>query len=207
MKLIVFGATGTIGTQLVRQALNQNHSVTAFARRARSIEFKHKNLKLISGNVLDPEKVKNAVYGHKAVMVALGAGRQGNIRSEGTRNIIQAMEQSGVNRLVCLSTLGAGDSRNNLNFFWKHIMFGLFLRKAYADHQLQEEYIRNSSLTWTIVRPGAFTNGERTEKYKHGFSSKEKNLRLKISRADVADFMLKQLSIDQYHFKSPAISY
>ncbi len=207
MKLIVFGATGTIGTQLVRQALNQHHNITAFARRAGKIKINHKNLKLISGNVLNSEKVKNAVHGHNAVLVALGAGRKGNIRSEGTRNIIQAMEQSGVNRLVCLSTLGAGDSRHNLNFFWKHIMFGLFLRKAYADHQLQEEYIRNSSLIWTIVRPGAFTNGKRTEKYKHGFSSHEKNLQLKISRADVADFMLKQLSVDQYHCKSPAISY
>lgn len=207
MKLIIFGATGTIGAEVVRQALNQQYRVTAFSRNPEKLQLKHNNLRFISGNVCNKPDVRTAVTNHDAVIVALGAGRKGSIRSEGTRNVIQAMEQSGVNRLVCLSTLGAGESRDNLNFFWKYIMFGFFLRKAYTDHQMQEEYVRNSSLTWTIVRPGAFTDGEQTGKYKHGFSSSEKHLRLKISRADVADFILKQLADDHYHYKSPAISY
>ncbi len=117
-----------------------------------------------------------------------------------------------MDRQLCIASiyhnqLGSIHCFQNFDFFWKYIMFGFFLKKAYADHQMQEEYVRNSSLIWTIVRPGAFTDGERTVKYKHGFPSSEKQLRLKISRADVADFMLKQLTDNQYNFKCPAISY
>lgn len=150
--------------------------------------------------------VENAVRNQDAVLYALGDGRKGKIRAAGTRNIIEAMEKTGVRRLVCESTLGVGDSRENLNFFWKYVMFGLFLRAAYADHEKQEKYIRESNLDWIIVRPSAFTDGERTGEYGHGFSAIEKGMTLKISRADVADFMLKQLTEGVYLRKTPGIS-
>ncbi|MNS30408.1 hypothetical protein D3C72_624410 [compost metagenome] len=117
------------------------------------------------------------------------------------------MKKTGVQRLICQTTLGAGDSRSNLNFLWKHIMFGMLLRKAYEDHQLQEKYVRQSNLDWIIVRPGAFTDGARSGMYRHGFSVNDKSLKLKISRADVADFMLKQLIDNTYLHKTPGLSY
>jgi len=117
------------------------------------------------------------------------------------------MQRRGLRRLVCLSTLGAGDSRALLNFFWKRIMFGLLLREAYADHEAQEAIVKRSGLDWIIVRPGAFTDGPATGAYKHGFPPTEKNLKLKISRADVADFMLRQLTDDTYLRQSPGLSY
>ena len=117
------------------------------------------------------------------------------------------MERRGIRRLMCLSTLGAGDSRALLNFFWKRIMFGLLLREAYADHEAQEALIIQSGLDWTIVRPGAFTDGPATGVFRHGFPSTEKNLKLKISRADVANFMLRQLTGDTYLRQSPGLSY
>jgi putative NADH-flavin reductase len=86
-------------------------------------------------------------------------------------------------------------------------MFGMLLRKAYADHELQESYVRNSNLQWTITRPAAFTDGPRTGNYRHGFSADAKGLTLKISRADVADFLLKQLSDLSYLRKTPGQSY
>lgn len=207
MKLIIFGATGTIGVHLIEQALEQYHVVTAYVRNPDKMSINHANLNVIRGNVLDPASVKAAIQGHDAVICALGAGRKGKIRSEGSRNIIHAMEDSGIRRLICLSTLGAGDSRESLNFFWKYIMFGLLLRKAYADHQMQEELVQQSRLDWTIVRPGAFTDGEHTKTYRHGFSPSDKTIRLKISRADVADFMLNQLKDAQYLHQAPGISY
>ncbi|HCI04008.1 TPA: epimerase, partial [Candidatus Peribacteria bacterium] len=143
----------------------------------------------------------------EAVLCAIGAGRQGRIRSEGTRNIILAMKNTGVRRLICQSTLGVGDSQGNLNFFWKHIMFGLLLRRAYADHVSQEDYVKKSRLDWTIVRPGAFTDGNRTGVYRHGFPSTDKTIKGKISRADVADFMLKQLTDRTYLHETPGLSY
>ena len=156
---------------------------------------------------MDSLSVEKAVRGQDVVLCSLGAGTKGTIRSEGTKNIIRAMEKVGVPRLICQSTLGVGDSRGNLNFFWKYIMFGGLLRQAYADHVSQEEYVRQSHLDWMIVRPGAFTDGSRTGEYRHGFPGIDKTTKLKISRADVADFMLKLLADNKYLHKTPGLSY
>jgi putative NADH-flavin reductase len=207
MKLIIFGATGSIGRQLVKQALEQGHTVTAFARDPKKIGIKHNQLQVIQGDVMDAALVERAVQGQEAVLCSLGAGRKGTIRSEGTRNIIRGMEKAGVRRLICQSTLGVGDSWGNLNVFWKYIMFGLLLRSAYADHVKQESYVRESRVDWTIIRPGAFVDGERTGQYRHGFPGTDKTTALKISRADVADFMLKQLVDGGYLYKTLGLSY
>jgi hypothetical protein len=117
------------------------------------------------------------------------------------------MERTDVRRFICQSTLGVGDSRGNLNFFWKHIMFGFLLRRAYADHVSQEDCVTQSQLDWTIVRPAAFTDGDRTGEYRHGFSGTARALKLKVARADVAEFMLKQLTDRTYLHKTPGLSY
>lgn len=116
------------------------------------------------------------------------------------------MNSLAVRKLICLSTLGMGESYGNLNFIWKHIMFGMLLKRAFNDHKLQEEYIRNSNLDFTIVRPSALTGGAITDGYKIDFDGKYKKLKLKISRADVADFMLRQLHSDNYVRKAVSIS-
>ena len=206
MKLLIFGATGTIGHELVKQALEQGHKVSAFTRTAANVALKHPKLRVIEGDVLDQAAVKQAVTGHEAVLCTLGAGRKGIVRATGTKYIVHAMQQTGVERLICQTTLGIGDSQANLNFFWKYIMFGMLLRPAYKDHVEQEDYVKQSTLKWTIVRPGAFTNGVRTGAYKHGFAATTKTA-LKISRADVADFMLKQLSNERYLHQTPGLSY
>lgn len=208
MKLLIVGSTGTIGRQLVAQALNQGHLVTAFARDPAKLDpAKHPNLRVFRGDVLDPAAVEKAVTGQEAVLCALGAGSKGHVRATGTQNIVWAMEQAGIKRLVCQTSLGVGDSRGNLDFFWKYIMFGLLLRAAFADHEKQEAYVRQSGLDWVLVRPAAFTNGKRTGQYRHGFSGTDKTLKLKIARPDVADFMLKQLTDDTYLRQTPGLSY
>ncbi len=207
ISLVIFGATGSVGRELLEQALDQGHMVTAFTRNPDKITADHDNVRVIKGDVLVPASVGKAVKGQEAVLCTLGAGRKGTVRSEGTRNIIRAMESAGVRRLICQTTLGVGDSSGNLNFFWKRIMFGALLRQTFADHVRQEEYVTASGLDWTIVRPAAFTDGPRTGQYKHGFPGTEPSLTLKISRADVADFMLKQLTDDAYLRKTPGLSY
>ncbi len=208
MKIVIFGATGTVGRQVVIQALGLDHEVTAFVRTDKNSlgELQHDNLHIFKGDVFNQASVKEAIKGQDAVICALGAGKKGGVRAPGTKNIIDAMEELGVKRFICQTTLGAGDSRANLNFLWKHIMFGWLLKEAYKDHQLQEELVKRSNLDWTIIRPGAFTDGPATGKFKHGFSSSEKT-KLKISRADVAMFLLMQLESEQYIRKTPALSY
>ncbi len=210
MKIIVFGASGTVGKHLVKQALEKGYHVSAFCRDILKLaHLKHPNLRLIQGDVLNFGDVKVAVNGHQAVYIVLGSGnnRKSKVRSSGTKNIIAAMQEEGVKRLICQSTLGAGDSEGNLNFFWKKIMFGWYLRQVFLDHELQEIFVRESSLDWTIVRPGAFTNGDRTGKYRHGFPPDDKTTKLKISRKDVADFLVNELEREQYLFEAPGLSY
>jgi putative NADH-flavin reductase len=210
MKLLIFGSTGGIGRRLVEQALAQGHAVTAFARHPAKLDIEHANLKVAQGDVMDLAAVERAMQGQEAVLSALGtpALTKNTVRSEGTRNVIRAMEKTGVRRLVCLSSIGIGDSRDMLPFHYKYILVPLLLRQGFAEHELQEDCVKQSQTEWTIVRPGAFTNGNRTGVYRHGLPfSNGKAIKAKISRADVADFMLQQSTDHTYLHKAPWVSY
>ena len=209
MKLIIFGATGGTGRELLTQALDEGHHVVAFARNPAKIDdIKHANLQVIRGDVLDSTAVEKAVAGQDAVLSTIGAGAsRTSLREDGTRNIVEAMEKLGVRRLVCQSSLGVADSRANLPFFTKYIVVSIFLRHAFADHERQEAVVTRSSLDWTIVRPPHLKDGPRTGVYRHGFPATDRKIRAWISRADVADFMLKQLTDDGYIKKTPGVSY
>ena len=210
MKLIVFGSTGSIGEQVVKQALENEYEVTAFCRGKSKLQhISHPKLNVVVGDVYKPETISMAIKGHDSVCIALGLGknRTSNVRAIGTKNVIAEMKEAGIKRLICLSTLGAGDSKNNLNFFWKRIMFGWYLKDVLHDHEQQEKHVIESGLSWTIVRPGAYTNGEKTGHYRHGFSFDDKTTKLKISRKDVADFIVKELTNDQYLLQTPGVSY
>jgi len=209
MKLIIFGATGGTGSQLVRQALENGHDVTAFARSPEKLGLDHQRLKLFKGDVLDLVSVQQAMLRQDAVLCSLGAPAMNKkgLRSNGTKNIIHAMEKEGVRRFICQSALGCGDSHSLLPFHYKYFIIPLMLRYVYADHEIQERYIRESKLEWTIIRCAALTNGRYTNSYWHGFEVTGKPLTMKISRADVAGFMLKQLEDDTYLQKAPGISY
>jgi len=208
MKIVIFGATGSVGIHLVKQALQQGYQVTAFTRSPEKLTAlqQEANLKIFKGDLADCQAVQEAIAGQDAVLCAIGDGNKGGIRALGTKNIIEAMETAGVKRFICETTLGLGDSEGNLNFFWKYIMFGLLLKKAFKDHQQQETYVFESNLDYTLVRPAAFTDGERTNAFKVGFGGDAKGLSLKIARGDVASFMLSQLETDEYLKKSVSIS-
>lgn len=209
MKLIVFGATGTIGRHVVRAALEARHEVTAFARTVSGFGADFSPLRgalsLRQGDVLNAASVAAAIPGHDAVVLTLGAGARSGLRAPGTAKIVNAMQAAGVRRLIALSTLGAGDSRAQLNFFWKHVMFGMLLRRALADHEAQEALIRASDTDWTIVRPAAFTDDPETEEMFHGDLS-GKELSLKVPRANVGRFIVGELASARYLHQAPGLS-
>ena len=209
MKLVIFGSTGSIGSHVVEQALEQGHTVTAFVRNPNKLNLQHPHLNIFTGDVMNPALVEEAVIGHDAAICILGSGKKlsGNVRSQGTKNVIQALEKAEIKRFICQSTMGTGESWGNLNFYWKYIMFGFILRKVFADHQIQEEFVRQSHLDWTIIRPAAFIDGDRTGKYRHGFPGSDRTSSLTISRPDVADFILKQLTDRTYLGKAASLSY
>ena len=209
MKLIIFGSTGGTGRQIVTQALEQGHDVTAFARNPEKLDQKHEKLQVIKGNVLDFASVERAIQGQDVVLCTLGLSPmdKSNLRANGTKNIIRAMEKTGVKRFICQSSAGVGDSSDTLPFLMKYLIVPFLLRRVFADHEIQENYIKESQLDWIIARPAALTDGERTGSYQHGFTADDKTVTNKVSRADTADFMLKQLVDNNYLHKSPCISY
>ena len=206
--LIVFGATGGTGRELVRQALEQNYNVTAFARNPGKLDLKSEQLSIFQGDVLNKDDVEKAVQNQDAVLCCIGApGNDKSLtRTKGTANIIEAMQRQNIARLICLSSLGFGDSEHVLPWFMKYIIVPLFIKNAFKDHAEQEKVVEKSNLAWTIARPATLTDESKTGNYRVGFGVKEK-ITLKISRADVADFMLKQVSDDQYLHQKVALSY
>ena len=210
MKLIIFGSTGGTGRQLVMQALEQGYDVTAFACSPEKIDQTHEKLKVIKGNVLDISSVEQSMQGYDAVLCSLGLPNimdKSGLRANGTKNIVRAMEKMNIKRLICQSALGTDDSHDLLPFHYKYLLVPLIMKRLYADHANQESCIKKSQLEWVIVRPGALTNGQRTGVYKHGFTANNGAIKAKISRADTAEFMLKQLTDDSYLYKTPCISY
>lgn len=208
MKVIVFGATGTVGTCAVNALLQDGHHVTAFARRPERLTLSHDRLTLIAGDALQQEEVAEAIRGHDSVVVTLGAGASlaGRVRSQGTLNVIRGMQRHGVRRLICQSTLGAQESWANLNFFWKRIMFGLLLRAAFHDHELQEKLVQASGLDWTIVRPGAFAKGPERADVREGFPPTERGLSLKVPVANIARFLARQVADRRYAGRAVSLS-
>lgn len=208
MKIAIFGATGKTGRELVKQALENGDEVTAFARTpAKLDDLKRENLKIVQGDVVNYADVEKAVVGQDAVLSALGSPTlksDDTTVSVGTKNIIKAMKETGVKRFVCETSLGVGDSHGQPGFFFTKILIPLLLKNAFAEKEIQERDIKASDLDWIIVRPGGLTNGERTSKYRSGL---DKAISGRISRANVAEFMLKQLTSAEYLRQTPAISY
>ncbi len=210
MKLIVFGSTGGTGRQIVAQALEQGHDVTAFVRSPEKLNQKHEKLHVVKGDVLDVDSIEQAIQEQDVVLCTLGLSAvmdKSNLRANGTKNIILAMEKAGVKRFVCQSTAGFGDSRETLPFLMKYFIVPFILRRVWADHEIQENHIKASQLDWIIARPTALTDGEHTGSYQHGYTADNKTVTSKVSRADTADFMLKQLTDNCYLHKTPCISY
>jgi putative NADH-flavin reductase len=206
MKIAVFGATGATGQQVVQQALEQGHSVTALARNPERLSITHSSLKIVQGNVLDTAAVEQTLQGAEAVLSCLGRRpfRDKDAVWKGTHNILEAMKKLGIRRLIVESAYGAGNSRG-LSSIGMFLVTNTLLKWAYREKELEEPEIMNSELDWVIVRPPALRNGPKTGKYRTG-----EGLRLStmnwINRADVADFMLRQLASDEWLRKTPAIS-
>jgi putative NADH-flavin reductase len=205
MKLAVFGATGGTGLQIVQQALAAQHSVTALVRDPAKLTIQNPALTVIAGNVLEENCAQEAVNGADAVIVALGntAKNPDMVVSKGTAVIIAAMQKAGVRRLIVVSSLGVGDSKDEVPFYFKALM-ATVLRKAMQDKEEQEKLVAASNLDWIIVRPVGLTDSPATGQYVAGVGVKLRGGQ--VSRADVADFVLKQLTDDQYLGKAPSIS-
>ena len=203
MKIAIFGASGRTGILTVYQALNKGHLVTAFARKPSSVTIQHKNLRVVQGDILEYEKVKQAVEGQDVIISALGveSRKPTTVLSEGTRNILRAMEECKVSRFICMSS--AGILGNDAGILFGKIIMPLFLKQVFIDKVRQMKIIQETNLDWVIVRPTGLTDAPKTGKYKITMGSPVSR---KIPRADVSDFMLKLMTDKQYDHQMPAIA-
>jgi putative NADH-flavin reductase len=210
MNILVVGGTGGTGRAIVGQALEQGHHVTVLVRDPAKMKITHERLTSLKGNVLDVDSVDRAVRGNDAVVSALGHKRwfiPSSILSEGTRNIVSAMERHGVKRCICETSLGVGTSRGRLGLYYTLFVIPFIVFFYFRDKLRQERIIKNSSLDWVIVRPGRLTNGPKRGRYRHGDNVGSYFLTVHISRADVADFMLRQLTDNTYVRQTPGVAY
>lgn len=210
MNVLVFGASGGTGRELVKQGVEQGHTLTAFVRNPAKLEIKDASIKVIQGDVTDSVSVQNVVKGHHAVISALGAStilKREPTLTVGITNIVKAMEQAGVRRFIYLSALTVRAVRDQLNFLGRYVIAPIVLRNVAADHEANESIIEHSKLEWTIVRPPRLTNGERTGVYRSGERIDSKSIIPEISRADLAEFMLKQLTDDTFLRKATSVMY
>jgi putative NADH-flavin reductase len=193
--VLVVGASRGIGLETVRQALGAGHRVRALSRSPVAIE--NTNLEKISGDATDPAMLGRAVAGMDGVIQTLGLGLRVPLApvtlfSKSTRHLIDAMQKAGVRRLIAVTGLGAGDSRGKGGFLYSAVIFPLVLSRIYEDKDVQEQFIRNSGLDWTIARPGLLTNGPLTSSYR-AITEPEQWTAGMISRADVAHFLVWQI--------------
>ena len=210
MKLLIIGGTGRTGQELIKQALEYGHILTALVRNPGKLKMIHPGLKVVKGDILDSQIVEEVVTGQDAVISVLGHKKffiMTTILSEGTKNMILAMEKCNVNRFICVTSLGINDSRFKLGLYYTLFVIPFIVFFYFWDKSRQEKLIKKSRLNWTIVRPGQFTNGRKRGRYKHGAHVGNYILTKMISRADAADFILSQLNDDTYLHKTPGVTY
>jgi len=209
MKMLIVGGTRGIGRQVLEQALAAGHAVTALVRDTRRLDAQHERLKVVQGDVLDANAVALAMAGQEAVCCSLGVKVPWfhvTVFSDGTRNLLDAMKKTGVRRLVCVTGIGAGDSRGHGGFLYDRLFLPFLLRTIYADKDRQESLVKASDVDWVIVRPGFLTNGPLTGRYR-AITDLSGVTAGWISRTDVAHFILHQLVAPSHLRQAPLLTY
>lgn len=201
MKIVVFGANGKTGSQIVKQALENGDNVIAYIRTPGSLKIDHPNLKVFVGNLNETLKLRDAISGADVCISALGGGSLTQHATDviaGVDNIVRIMEHERVHRFIYLSSIGAGESRYLMPQPTRFFVTKLLLRVPLADHNANEQRIADSNLEWIIVRPGGLTDSSDSMSLIHGIDKKMLKGNPTISRSKVAAFMLKQAVDEMY---------
>jgi putative NADH-flavin reductase len=207
MKILIYGATGSTGQELVKRALALGHHVTAFVRNPQKLDIHSSNLTIVRGELDDQQLITQTTEGQDAVLSALGSSsmfKYDKAVVTGVKTIVNAMERKKVGRFIYLSFAGVSESRNKAGFVIKYIA-PMLLSTEIARHEDAEKAIKKSTLNWTIVRPPTLTNGRPAVHFRAGENIYKRGLIGSISRADVADFMIRQLTDESFVRKKPLI--
>jgi len=211
MKLIIFGATGEAGRQLIKQALAAGDEVRAFARNPSNLTIRHEHLTIVQGELHDLASIEQAVNGTDAIISLLGPRPVEDIKSKpltrGTQNIVAAMKKCGVRRLIVVSTPSASAPNDmpDLRFKMLVSMIKTTMRPAYEEIVNVAQIVRDSDLDWTVVRVSILNNNPKTGRVRVGYLGKGE-VGVRLSRADMAAFILGEIKNPSYIRQMPAIS-
>jgi putative NADH-flavin reductase len=205
MKLTIFGASSSSGRLVVEKALAAGHDVTAFVRDPAKLGIRNERLKVIAGDALNAAQVEEGVKGSEAILSTLGPkGKPAVMAAQSTRNIVDAMEKHGVKRLVVVSVAGISVSQDKRGFNLVSALIKLLLKDVFIDRENQLKVLEESSLDWIAVRIPRLTDGPATGSINAFFGNASPAM--KVTRADLADFMLEQLTSDQWCRQAPILS-
>jgi uncharacterized protein YbjT (DUF2867 family) len=200
MKVLVIGGTRGLGREVAMAAHGAGLLVTVLARSAAGSAMPMTGVRTVIGDAEDLSDLERAVAGQQAVVWTVGVRvTRAPVRvfSRGTQFLLAAMGRHGVRRVLCVTGIGAGDSRGHGGFLYDRIIQPLLLKSIYEDKDRQEAQLRASDVDWTIVRPGRLTNGPAT-----GLVRALTNLAGvtagKVSRKDVAAFIIENLDTPDY---------
>ncbi len=208
MDIVIAGATGKTGRQLVAQALERGHAVTAIARRPEAVDMKHERLKVLRGSFDDQASIEAAVRGQAAMLSAVGAPMSRGattIHADSARSLVAAMQTVGVQRLICVTSGGTNPEHDpNLPWLYEQVFKRLFVN-IYHDQMVMEKIVMASALDWTIVRPAGLTDRPATGRCRsaEGYAIRGGN---ETPRADLAGFMLDQLDTPDFLRKAVALA-
>ena len=200
MKVLVIGGTRGTGREVVAAAHAAGHELTLLARNAERISLPVTGVRIVVGDAGDADDLERAVAGQDAVVWTVGVGptrRPVHLFSRSTQFLLAAMAKHRVRRLVCVTGIGAGDSRGHGGYLYDRIVQPLFMKTVYEDKDRQEAMLRGSDLDWTIVRPGALTNGPATG-LARALTDLSGVTAGKVSRADVAAFIVENLDTGEF---------
>jgi putative NADH-flavin reductase len=199
-RLLILGATGGTGRNLVSQALEAGNEVTAYVRDAARLEVKHERLRVVVGPIADEARpFHEAMTGQQAIISVLGRGlslQSEHLIERCVPPMLSAMKAHGVGRLIFTSAIGVGDAYSEAPLLSK-LAIRVLLKDIYPDKLIGENLIRNSDLEWTIVQPAGLTNGQLTRRYRDAEHLRHRMVAT-ISRADLAHFLLSQLDDRTY---------
>jgi len=208
-RIALFGASGRTGQPFLKRALEKGYFVKALVRNPGNIPQRDQKLEIITGDVLDPEKVSETVRGTDLVVSLIGhvKGSPKWVQTDGIKHMVEAMEEHGLKKIISLSG-GAvpfeKDQPGLMDRFFRGFM-RLFLPKVLEDAEAHAEVLRNSDTDWIIVRGPRLTNGARKGKYWVGWVGEGGST--SISRADLADFILQQVETDHYLHQMPFVTH
>lgn len=209
-QIVVLGANGGIGNQVVVQALAAGHDVTAILRTPTNLTTQHPNLNIIQGDVMRAGSLDDHLRGKDIIISAIGKNsvKKTTLYSQGNKNLIEAMERTGVKRAFFISASGLDVNPTHsllVRLATKYIL-QVILRNPYADQRIMENIIKKSDIDWTIVRPPRLLDKSETGHYRistNGFLDNG----LSISRADVAHFIIHNLNNEVIINKTVEIAY